>query len=364
MYDLAVREGQWAPADTLIRRKFGDSLPYGDRVLFAFARKDTTSQRQVLVEGPRIAGEKGRRIGNKALEAGSWLAIYLENLDRAEQFASFDTVASVSPQLRASAHRFLGNLHIAGGRWTAAKLHFATASRLGQSDSALVGRALAAALPFLAVPTEDIEKIRAEVERWKPGSDPSAPLPESVRPLAGHLRLYILGLLSSRLGAEANALGYAGELERMTAPPESRALVLGLARTIRADVAGEAGRGNEALTLLDDVRGQVPFQLIRLPYFSEEHARYLRGRLLHLAGRDEEALRLVESAFVGTPNEMHYRAPGHLLQAEIEQSLGDRAAAAEQYSKFIGLWRSCDPALRPVVEGAKTELARMVGEPR
>jgi tetratricopeptide (TPR) repeat protein len=363
MYDLAVREERWAAADTLIRRKFGDQVPYGDRVLFAFARKDTAAQRQLLVEGPRIAGEKGRRIGDKALEAGSWLTIYLEDVDRAEQFASFDTVPSVAAGTRASTHRFLGNLNVAGGRWAAARDQFRVASRLGQSDSALVGRALAAALPFLAVPKGDVENIRAEVERWRPGSDPSAPLPESILPLTGHLRLYLLGLLSSRLGEAAKALGYAGEVETMTAPSETRALVQDLARTIRADVAAGAGRRDEALSLLDDVRGQVPFELIRLPYFSEEHARYLRGRLLHLVGRDEEALRLAEVAFVGTPNEMHYRAPIHLLRAEIEQKLGNRAAAAEQYSQFIGLWRSCDPPLRSVVEGAKTELARMVAEP-
>jgi tetratricopeptide (TPR) repeat protein len=367
MYDLAVREERWAAADTLIRRKFGDqAVPYGDRVLFAFARKDTAAQRQLLVEGPRIAGEKGRRIGDKALEAGSWLAIYLEELDRAKQFASLDTVPSVVAGTRASTHRFLGNLNVAGGRWAAARDEFRMASRLGQSDSALVGRALAAALPFLAVPKGEIESIRTEVERWKPGSDPSAPLPASVRALTGPLRLYLLGLLSARLGEAAKALGYAGVVQTMaaTAPSETRALVQGLARTIRADVAAGAGRRDEALSLLDDVRGQVPFELIRLPYFSEEHARYLRDRLLHLVGRDEEALRLAEVAFVGTPNEMHYRAPIHLLRAEIEQKLGHRAAAAEQYSQFIGLWRSCDPPLRPVVEGAKTELARLVAEPR
>jgi tetratricopeptide (TPR) repeat protein len=363
MFDLAVREERWAAADTLIRRKFGDQLPYDIRVLFAFVRKDTVGQRQLRAEGPRMAGKKGRRI-DRALEAGSLLSIYLENLDRAEGFTRFSTSPSLPAGIRASAHRFLGDLAVAGGRWTAARTEFAAAGRLGQSDSALVGRALAAALPFLAVPRADVEIIRAEVERWKPGSDVSAPLPESIRPLTGHLRLYLLGLLSARLGAAADALRLASELEILTAPPESRALVRALARTIRADVASEAGRTNEGLTLLEAVQGEVPFELIRLPYFSEEHARYLRGRLLHQAGRDEEALRLVEVGFAGTANELHYRAPAHLLQAEIQQRLGNRAAAAEQYTRFIGLWRGCDPALRPVLNGAKAQLARMVAEPR
>ena len=112
------------------------------------------------------------------------------------------------------------------------------------------------------------------------------------------------------------------------------------------------------------MRGEVPIEPLGLPYFSEEHARYLRSRLLFQAGRDEEALRLAESAFAGTPAELHYLAPAHLLRAEIQQRMGNKDAAAEEYSRFIALWRSCDPPLRPVVEGAKTQLARMVGEPR
>ncbi len=363
MFDLAVREERWAAADTLIRRKFPNNLPYDVRVLFAFVHKDTVGQRQLRAEGARTAGEKGRGT-DRALEAGSLLASYLEDLDRAEEFTRFSTRPSLPAGIRASARRFLGDLYVAGGRWTAAKTEFTAGGRLGHPDSALIGQALAATLPFLAVPKGDIEIIRGEVERWKPGSDVSAPLPQSIRPLTGHLRLYLLGLLSSRLGSGADALRYAGELERMAAPPETRALVRNLGRTIRADVASGAGRTDEALTLLDGVRGEVPFELIWLPYFSEEHARYLRGRLLHQAGRNEEALRLVQSAFAGTPNELHYRAPAHLLQAEIQQRVGNRTEAAEQYSRFIGLWRACDPALRPVLEGAKTELARMVAEPQ
>ena len=363
MFDLAVREERWAAADTLIRRKFRNKVPYDVRVLFAFVRKDTVGQRQLRAEGARTAGEKGRRT-DRALEAGLLLASYLEDLDRAEEFTRFSTRPSLPAGIRASARRSLGDLDVAGGRWTAAKTEFAAAGRLGHPDSALIGQALAATLPFLAVPTGDIEIIRGEVERWKPGSDVSAPLPQSIRPLTGHLRLYLLGLLSSRLGAGADALRYAGELERMAAPPEARALVRNLGRTIRADVASGAGRTDEALNLLEGVRGEVPFELTRLPYFSEEHARYLRGRLLHQAGRNEEALRLVEAAFAGTPNELHYRAPAHLLQAEIQQRLGNRTEASEQYSRFTGLWRACDPALRPVLEGAKAELARMVAEPQ
>jgi tetratricopeptide (TPR) repeat protein len=363
MFDLAVREDDWARADTLIRRKFPKGLPFDVRVLFAVMRKDTASLRLLRAEGQQTAGEKGRR-RDRALEAGAVLASYLEDITQAEEFTRFSTQPKLPARTRASAHLSLAGLGVAGGRWTVAKQELAAAARLGQADSALVGRALAASLPFLGVPGDDVRRTRGEVERWSPGRDASKPLPESIRPLAPHLRLYLLGLLSTRLGNSAEALRLASELETLPAPPESRAVVRSLARTIRADVATVSGRTNEGLTLLEGVRGDIPFELLGLPYFSEEHARYLRSRLLFQAGRDEEALRLVENAFAGTPGEVYYLAPAHLLRAEIQQRLGNKEAAAEQYSRFIALWRSCDQPLRPVVEGAKAQLARMVGEPR
>ena len=363
MFDLAVREDDWARADTLIRRKFPQGLPFDVRVVFAAMRKDTASLRQLRLEGQKTAGEKGRK-RDRALEAGALLATYLEDLGSAELFTGFSARASLPARGQTSAHLSLASLAVAGGRWSAAKQELAAAARLGQTDSALVGRAMAALLPFLGLPRDEIRQIRGEVERWTPGQDASRPLPESIRPLAPHLRLYLLGLLSTRLGASAEALRLASELETLPTPPESRAVVRSLARTIRADVATSLGQINEGLTLLGDVRGEIPFELLTLPYFSEEHARYLRSRLLFQAGRDEEALRVAENGFAGTPAELHYLAPSHLLRDVNQQRLGNKDLAAEQYSRFIALWRSCDPQLRPVVEGAKTQLARMVGEPR
>jgi tetratricopeptide (TPR) repeat protein len=363
MFDLAVREDDWARGDTLIRRKFPQGLPFDVRVTFAAFRKDTTSLRLLHDEGMETAGQKGRK-GDRALEAGGLLSSYLEDLEQAEEFTRLSTQASLPTRIRAPAHLQLARLAVAGGRWSVAKQELAAAARLGEADSALIGRALAASLPFLGVPENDIRSIRDAVEGWSPGHDASKPFPEWIRPLAPHLRLYLLGLLSARLGDGAEALRLASALETNPAPPGSRSVVRSLARTIRADVAAGSGRTNEGLTLLDQIHGEIPIELLGLLAFSEEHARYLRSRLLYLAGRDEEALRLVENAFAGTPAELYYRAPAHLLQAEIHQRLGNRDAAAEQYTRFIALWRSCDEPLRPVVEGARTQLARMVAEPR
>jgi tetratricopeptide (TPR) repeat protein len=363
MFDLAVREDDWGRADTLIRRKFPRGLPYDVRVAFAAHRRDTAELVALRAEGRETAGQKGRR-KDRALEAGSLLAGCLEDLNAAEEFTGFSTAPSLPVGTRAAAHLLLAQIAAAGGRWTDAKRQLAAVSQLGLADSAVVGRALLATLPFLRVPRDDLRRIRDEVERWTPGREASKPLAESIRPLAPHLRLYLLALLSARLGDSAEALRLASALETLPAGQGSAAVVRSLARTIRADVATGAGRTNEGLTLLESVRGEIPFELLALPYFSEEHARYLRSRLLMQAGRDEDALRLAENGFAGTPGELYYRAPAHLLQAEIQQRLGNRASAAEHYARFIALWRSCDPALAPTVESARAQLAQVTAEPR
>ena len=85
MFDLAVREDDWARADTLIRRKFPKGLPFDTRVVFAAMRKDTATLRQLRLEGQKTAGEKGRK-RDRALEAGTLLATYLEDIGSAGLF--------------------------------------------------------------------------------------------------------------------------------------------------------------------------------------------------------------------------------------------------------------------------------------
>src|SRR5687767_9212746 len=103
MFDLAVREDDWARADTLIRRKFPERLPFDVRVAFATMRRDTAGLRLLRTEGQATAGERGRK-RDRALEAGVLLASYLEDLEPAEEFTRFSTRPSLPAGTRASAH--------------------------------------------------------------------------------------------------------------------------------------------------------------------------------------------------------------------------------------------------------------------
>jgi tetratricopeptide (TPR) repeat protein len=110
------------------------------------------------------------------------------------------------------------------------------------------------------------------------------------------------------------------------------------------------------------VRGEVPLELISLPCYSEEHARYLRAELLQELDRHPESLRWFTTAFENTPNEVVYLAPVALHRAQLAERTGARREAADYYAQFIRLWEACDPELRPMVTEARRRLAA-IGSP-
>jgi tetratricopeptide (TPR) repeat protein len=57
-------------------------------------------------------------------------------------------------------------------------------------------------------------------------------------------------------------------------------------------------------------------------------------------------------------------AAGLRRLAELSEAKGDKAKAADFYTRFIGLWRDADPELQPRVTKAKQRLAELVGEPK
>ena len=355
MWDLAVREEDYARADSLLRRKFGpDKLPLPHRAILALVRRDSTTVSSLLAEA------RAQRAGHPfAPEA---IAVYLADFPTARRFAEAAMASPRPKAVRDSVHQFLGLLAIGGGQWSVARREFAEAERTIPSARQL--HPLSATLPFLAVPDSELARLRSDLERWDPAAEPPEATPGLASALRPHLRLYLLGLLSARLGDDSRALRFAAEAERMTAPPEAAVLVADLARTVRAEVALRRSRPADALKQLEPVRGEVPPELLGLPFFSEEGSRYLRAEALYRLGRGEEALRWFAHAFEGTPNELVYLAPGHLRQGELYERLGNRKQAVEHYSRFIQLWGSCDPKLRASVEEAKTRLASLVGEPR
>lgn len=341
MWDLAVREDDYAAVDGMLRRFSGAPLSY--RIVPAYARSDTAAMTAVRDEARNLDARQSQI-------AARYVATYLENPAAAEELARFDLQARRNAAIRLGAQSFLAWLEVARGRWSAARAAFDAAERMEGGAVARLERASAAALPFTATTPAELASIRAAILSWTPESDPPvAGAPSLALALRPHLRLYLLGLLSAKAGDADAALRYASDLARRDAPPGASRTVRALAATIRADVAMRRNQAGDALALLREADGHVPLELVIVrPFvnvrdFTQEYARYLRAQALFATGQHSDARRWLETSFQGSPFEMVYRAPVHQLLGATLQQLGDSSAAAEHLRRAAKLWDVADP---------------------
>jgi tetratricopeptide (TPR) repeat protein len=203
--------------------------------------------------------------------------------------------------------------------------------------------------------------VRGEIAAWDPARD--APdrtaLATALRP---HLRLYLLGLLDSRMGRPAEALARATDLERLPPPQEGGAVVRALAATVRADAEWARGRAAAALGHLEGMQAEIPLELLGMPAYVTlreyglEHAQYLRAAALAALGRNAEARRWLELGLRGAPNEIAFRAPAALLLADLAARAGDTAGVARHLDRVAALWAEADPPLRARMAEARGRL--------
>lgn len=362
MWDLAVREEDYEAVDAMLARYPRAPAPLSYRTVPVYARRDTAAMQRLREEARNLDARQSQI-------AARYVATFLEDFDAAEELARLDLQARRNAGIRLDAQRFLAWLEVARGRWSAAAAAFDAAARMEGGHVVRTDRAIAATLPFLEVPAAELRAIGRDMESWQPAAEDApagAPgahgaLAPALRP---HLRLYLLGLVSARLGEEDRALRHAAELERLPAPEPARAVVASLAATIRGDVALRAGRASQALRLLGRANGEVPLELVFVrPFvnvreYTQEHARFLRAEALLAAGRQDEARRWLETSFQGSPSEMVYLAPVHERLARIHDERGDSSRAAKHYRSFTKLWSECDASLQPRVKQAQAALAR------
>jgi tetratricopeptide (TPR) repeat protein len=355
MWDLAVREEDYDAVDAMLSRYA--RAPLSMRLLPAFARGDSSTRARFVTEATNSDSRQSQI-------SARYVATFLENVAVAESLARLDLQERRRPPIRLGAQLFLAWLELARGRWSAGNAAFERAKTMEGANGVELERAIAATLPFLEIPLADLGEIRADVERLEPGagSVQTGGIAAQLRP---HLRLYLLSLLSSRLGDRQTAARYAAELEAMPGPAEASGVTRDFARTARADIALREGNAAAALALLEGVRGEVPLELVYLKVFAtvrefgQEHARYLRAEALTALRRHDEALRWYQTSFQGSPAELVYLAPVHLRQAQIFEARGDREKAVTHYRRVAELWREPDAPLVPTVNDAKTRAGRL-----
>ncbi len=359
---VAISAGDSAGLDSMAGRVL-ELIPEGDRVLEmrtlqAFSHGDSAARDRVLAEL--------RRASDNLLGEVAWsVAAFLGDPTFTEPVARLMTAPSRSVESRALGHVLLAYLELARGRWSRAQEELAEVERLDPA-AAMEHRALLSATPFLQVPREELEAQQRRLASFDAAAVPPSASPQvwfavhnGLHPL---LRAYLLGLLNAQMGRFGVARRFAGELDGIEAPPRSGSLREDLARGVRATAALEAGSDEEALEILQGVRLEAWHQLaIASPFFSAARKRYLRARLLHEAGRLQEAIKWYGSFTNVSVHDLTYAARSHFDLGQLYESLGEPERAAQHYARFIELWQDADPELRDVVDEAQQRLAALGG---
>lgn len=370
---VAAVEGKRTEVDSLVARVARLS-PEGDRLsemraLQVFAQEDSASQERLTASL--------RQAEDQTVFLALWnVSTFAENLSGAQHLTQLLTEPSRSPEGQALGHVVLAHLELARGRFSAAKAALARAELLDPA-SAIEYRALFSAAPFLWVEATGLARLRNDLARWDAAATPPAVSRSSFltihNGLHSQLKLYLLGLFSARLGDQSAARRYADELEQLgrsapvsipepqaASPTEIAAIAQNLAEGVRAQVAWRSGQAEEALRRLEQAGSEIRYNLkLASPFYSQPYERYLRAELLNSAGRQEEALRWYSSFEAHAVYDLVYQAPSLLKRAEIYERLGRRDLARDHYSRFIELWKDCDPELRPLLEEAERRIERL-----
>jgi len=356
MWDLAVREEDWTAVDSMLARYRGP-VPISFRLVPARGRGDAAAIADAL--------EEARGLESRQLQlAGRYSAAYLDDPGFADSIVRLDLTWRERPANLAQARILLAWIAVAEGRWGDALREFDTAESMEGAGPVIVHRAFAATLPFLAPSSEDLERIRLGLERWQP--PPPAPgVDDPAASLGAHLREYLIGLVTSRDGDDAAFRASLARLDRLPVPTGLESVLDMMRATLAADRAWRAGRGGEALEVLQRQTANLPLEFVALPRpthlreFGFEHARFLRALAAAAEGLDAEARSWLEHGLTGSPQELAYRAPLHFELGQLLERMGQGSQAAAHYEKGLAIWRRADPALAPRIAEIRTRLEHL-----
>jgi serine/threonine-protein kinase len=359
---IAALERNTVAVDSLVEAILRNS-PSSDRnlemrVLRAYSSGDGAARQHLQ---PDLA-----RASDALLSLPIWdVAAYVGDLDGAGALAEVLADPARSRDARAAGHGTLAYLALARGKLDSARLEV---QRTAAADSvrALEYGTLLEVAPFLAPQRRALETARRALERLDVAPVSALPMVyynahDGVHPI---LRDYLLGVISARLGDLGAADRYARALAQRTGPPTAVGLPRDLGLEVRAEVALAQGAPAIALSLLRQRGGQSWYEYhMASPFFSGARARYLRAGLEAAEAKDpaamREAIRLFSSFDAYSAYDLIYAGPARRQRGALYERLGDRAAAAADYGRFVELWKDCDPGLRAFVDSARAGLARV-----
>ncbi|NIR46718.1 MAG: tetratricopeptide repeat protein [Gemmatimonadetes bacterium] len=360
---IAARERSYGELDSLVTRAAA-LQPESERMLEltalrAFTVGDSAERRSVVA--------RARHASSQVVSTMINAAFFADELAGMREIAGTLTEPNRSRSDRVAGHMYVAWTSSGLGQPAAAETELSMLERLLEPDDLPVDQlslGMLSAWPHLAPSRDRLEEIRGELLGWDPGTGPRPLSRADAVIIAPHLRLFLLGIVSLRLGDDDTALEYVAGLEGMDTPTGSGSLIPDLASTLRALVARERGRIDAALSSIEKVRHEVYYVLANSsPVYAQSASRFLRAELLAAAGRPEEAIGWYEASASFFAFDAPNLAPSHLRRAELYEELGDDERARLHYARFLELWQEPDPELLHMVESARHALERLTAEP-
>ncbi len=357
--EVAGIEGKRAEADSLLRRYeqiVGTEHVLPPSTAFRVFNLGTPHERDALVA--HLASDHGFWL----IASISYVAVYARNLADARRLANLLVDPLRPPEQQGFGRVLLAHLDLASGRWRDARAELAIAAAHTPLDAA-EHEALLSLVPFVAeqpaLRRDDADLLRRLDAAFVPPSS-SLPFPNFDARMHPQLRAYLHGALAAHRGDTAVARAAMRELETPSDTNGVPGLNERLRQSISADVARANAAPDEALADLERAIGPTPFVLAWTSAFlSQARERFVRAELLRERGRDDEALRWYATFDQNSPYDLVYLGPALYHQGEILERRGRTAEARDRYTRFVDLWRDCDPEFREMRDDASRRLAHL-----
>lgn len=346
---IVARSGTPRELDSLTSQAIVRASPSEAReisALRAAVLDDSVAWQDVLRElAPSDAGTLG---------VAAWrVGIFALDVEGAEDILRLGASHDRPPSLQMDARAPLLYVLAARGRINEALEQVAWMERMGGAAAAQ-GLRLEAVLSLL--PVHQPSEVRLSALQARLDSSAHALFARKTGPdsALGHDAACLNALIAARRGQQAAASSIASFLGAARLEPVAQEGVRVCAASVRARLAVQAGRADEALNeLLAHRSDRVPEGL------TEFLDRFLIAELLLGQGREREAESWYASMAQHGLDELAVLALADRRLGEIAERRGDRAMATEYYRRFLHLRKDSDPEFQKDVAAVRARLAAM-----
>ena len=223
------------------------------------------------------------------------------------------------------------------------------------------------ALPFVPESREELQAARSRLVQWDGGEAAT----RSTQPSAfysGHngvhrvLKTYLLGRLDTRLGDTDRAAVRAAELDSAGRTADGPPLALELAQGLQAGIALANGRSDSALADLEALRIEGWYELTFVsPFYSGAMERFTRRSC---SGSKAAARKRSDGTVASARTRRRSWSSSDRRCWPKHGSSGHSAGRAKRpdcMTRFVALWRECDPDSRSLLDQAIAERTALSG---